>query len=106
MPAKPEQITAIATALHDDLKVEWLAPAHCTGEPAFAILKESFGDHYIYAGLGSTLELGPQTISTKAETGRSRTFAMDADDIADYRVGLLSSDDQPSQQLRLANTQP
>ena len=49
-------------------KVQWIAPSHCTGEPAFAVFKESFGDHYMYAGLGTTMELGP-TISTKAEIG-------------------------------------
>ena len=54
LPATPEEISRIATALRDDWKVAWIAPAHCTGEPAFAILKESFGDRYLYAGLGTT----------------------------------------------------
>jgi len=48
-------IEKIVTALHDRFKVEYVAPGHCTGEPAFAALKKVFGDHYIYAGLGTTL---------------------------------------------------
>ena len=66
LPATPDEITRIATTLRDDWKVEWIAPTHCTGEPAFAILKASFGDHYLYAGLGTTVELGPK-VTTKAE---------------------------------------
>jgi len=50
-------IEKIVTALHDTSKVEYVAPGHCTGEPAFAALKKGFGDHYLYAGLGTTLEL-------------------------------------------------
>jgi len=49
------EIERIVTALHDRFKVEYLAPGHCTGEPAFAALKKAFGSHYLYAGLGSTL---------------------------------------------------
>lgn len=48
-------IEKIVTVLHDDLKVESVAPGHCTGEPAFAALKKAFGDHYMYAGLGTVL---------------------------------------------------
>jgi 7,8-dihydropterin-6-yl-methyl-4-(beta-D-ribofuranosyl)aminobenzene 5'-phosphate synthase len=53
--ASDQDIDKIVTALHDRFKVEYVAPGHCTGEPAFAALKRSFGDHYIYAGLGTTL---------------------------------------------------
>ncbi len=48
-------IEKIVTALHDTFKVEYVAPGHCTGEPAFAALKRAFGDHYLYAGLGTTV---------------------------------------------------
>ncbi len=50
-------IEKIVTALHDTFKVEYVAPGHCTGEPAFAALRKAFGDHYLYAGLGTTLDL-------------------------------------------------
>jgi 7,8-dihydropterin-6-yl-methyl-4-(beta-D-ribofuranosyl)aminobenzene 5'-phosphate synthase len=49
-------IEKIVTALHDTFKVEYVAPGHCTGEPAFAALKKAFGNHYLYAGLGMTLD--------------------------------------------------
>src|SRR5262249_47165718 len=51
------EISRIATALHDQWKVDELAPGHCTGEPAFAAFRKAFGDHYVYAGLGSVIEL-------------------------------------------------
>ena len=47
-------IERIVAALHDRFRVEYVAPGHCTGEPAFIALKKAFGDHYIYAGLGTT----------------------------------------------------
>lgn len=50
-------IEKIVTALHDTFKTEYVAPGHCTGEPAFAALKKAFGDRYIYAGLGTTVEV-------------------------------------------------
>jgi len=53
--ASDQDIEKIVTALHDNFKVGYIAPGHCTGEPAFSALKRAFGDHYIYAGVGSTL---------------------------------------------------
>jgi len=55
--ASDPDIEKIVTALHDRFKVEYIAPGHCTGEPAFTALKKAFGDHYLYAGLGTTLTL-------------------------------------------------
>ena len=55
--ASDPDIQKIATALHDRFKVEYVAPGHCTGEPAFTALIKAFGDHYLYAGLGTTLML-------------------------------------------------
>jgi 7,8-dihydropterin-6-yl-methyl-4-(beta-D-ribofuranosyl)aminobenzene 5'-phosphate synthase len=55
--ASDADIEKIVTALHDTFKVEYVAPGHCTGEPAFTALKKAFGDRYIYAGLGTMLEL-------------------------------------------------
>jgi 7,8-dihydropterin-6-yl-methyl-4-(beta-D-ribofuranosyl)aminobenzene 5'-phosphate synthase len=53
--APDSDIEKMVAALHDRFRVEYVAPGHCTGEPAFAALKKAFGDHYIYAGLGTTL---------------------------------------------------
>jgi 7,8-dihydropterin-6-yl-methyl-4-(beta-D-ribofuranosyl)aminobenzene 5'-phosphate synthase len=55
--ASDPDIDKLVTALHDTFKVENIAPGHCTGEPAFAALKKAFGDHFIYAGLGTTFPL-------------------------------------------------
>jgi 7,8-dihydropterin-6-yl-methyl-4-(beta-D-ribofuranosyl)aminobenzene 5'-phosphate synthase len=58
LPAAPDdEIARISTTLHDTYKVGRLAPGHCTGEPAFALFRKTWGDHYIYAGVGSVIEL-------------------------------------------------
>jgi 7,8-dihydropterin-6-yl-methyl-4-(beta-D-ribofuranosyl)aminobenzene 5'-phosphate synthase len=82
LPAPDEEIRRIATAIHDTWKVEWIAPAHCTGEPAFAILKQVFGDRYIYAGLGTSLLLGPTVRSVADVTQRQ---SMDLEDLGGHR---------------------
>ena len=55
--ARDPDIANIVTILHDKFKVEYIAPGHCTGEPAFIALKQAFGDRYLYAGLGTTVAL-------------------------------------------------
>ena len=50
-------IQKIVTVLHDTLDVQYVAPGHCTGEPAFTALKKAFGDRYRFAGLGTTFAL-------------------------------------------------
>ena len=87
LPANDAQIRTIAASLRDNLNVRFIAPAHCTGEPAFAILKESFGDRYVYAGLGTTVLLGPK-VTIKAEAGQPHKRAMDAEDLRSYREAL------------------
>src|SRR6201994_5020165 len=57
--ASDDVIAKAVSALKDTFKVESIAPGHCTGEPMFAALKKAFGDRYLYAGLGTTLTLGP-----------------------------------------------
>jgi 7,8-dihydropterin-6-yl-methyl-4-(beta-D-ribofuranosyl)aminobenzene 5'-phosphate synthase len=59
LPADDDEIRRIALSLRDRWGVAAVAPAHCTGEPAFAILREVFGERYLYAGLGTTLSVGP-----------------------------------------------
>ena len=68
--------------------MRFIAPVHCTGEPAFAILKESFGERYLYAGLGTTLLLGPK-VTVKAEAGQPNRQAMDAEDLRSYREAMM-----------------
>ena len=55
---KPDpEVERIATVLHDQYKIERVAPGHCTGEPEFAALKKAFGDRYVYAGVGTVVQL-------------------------------------------------
>ena len=88
LPAKDDQISTIAASLRDTWSVRYLAPVHCTGEPAFVILKQTFGDHYVYAGLGTTVLLGPK-VTVKAEAGQPNKEAMDAEDLRSYRDAML-----------------
>ncbi|MET0277062.1 MAG: MBL fold metallo-hydrolase [Pseudorhodoplanes sp.] len=88
LPAKDDQIRSIAATLRDKLEVRYIAPAHCTGEPAFAILKESFGDRYVYAGLGAEVVLGPK-VTVRADAGEPAKYAMDATDIRAYREAMV-----------------
>jgi 7,8-dihydropterin-6-yl-methyl-4-(beta-D-ribofuranosyl)aminobenzene 5'-phosphate synthase len=55
--ASDADIQKAVAALHDTFSVQYLAPGHCTGEPAFAALKKAFGDRYLFAGLGTTFTL-------------------------------------------------
>jgi 7,8-dihydropterin-6-yl-methyl-4-(beta-D-ribofuranosyl)aminobenzene 5'-phosphate synthase len=107
LPAAPDEIGRIASALRDQWHVEWIAPVHCTGELAFAILQKTFGDRYLYAGLGTTLELGPK-VTMRAEAGQPQMHAMDQVDMIGYRVAAAQEllDAGPSAGVRLAATQP
>jgi len=78
--APDEMITKVVTALKDRFKPEYIAPGHCTGEPTFAALKNAFGDKYVYAGLGTSIPLGPN-----AASGMKRGEAPLRDDLAIYR---------------------
>jgi 7,8-dihydropterin-6-yl-methyl-4-(beta-D-ribofuranosyl)aminobenzene 5'-phosphate synthase len=51
------EITRLGAALHDHWKIDRMAPGHCTGEPAFTEFQKVFGDQYVYAGLGTVIEL-------------------------------------------------
>jgi 7,8-dihydropterin-6-yl-methyl-4-(beta-D-ribofuranosyl)aminobenzene 5'-phosphate synthase len=85
--ADDDAIEKIVTALKDKFKVENIAPGHCTGEPTFAALKKAFGTRYVYAGLGTSLVLGPD-INTNGRRGEGPAF----DDLAAYRK-LASRED-------------
>jgi 7,8-dihydropterin-6-yl-methyl-4-(beta-D-ribofuranosyl)aminobenzene 5'-phosphate synthase len=57
MISDDREIADVVTALHDRFKVDYVAPGHCTGEPAFAAFRRTFGDRYIYAGLGTRVSV-------------------------------------------------
>lgn len=46
----------IVDKLKNELHVNRVAPAHCTGHLAFKILQDRFGANYMFAGLGSTVK--------------------------------------------------
>jgi 7,8-dihydropterin-6-yl-methyl-4-(beta-D-ribofuranosyl)aminobenzene 5'-phosphate synthase len=88
--AQDPAIEKVATTLHDTYKVDYIAPGHCTGEPTFAALQRTFGDHYLYAGLGTTLDLGA---NPRAASDRRATGVLDESDLGTYRTLLAQSDD-------------
>jgi len=49
------EVRRVADALRKEWRVSQIAPGHCTGEPAFLVLSEVFGDKYVYAGLGESV---------------------------------------------------
>lgn len=51
------EISRVAGALRDTWKIGSLAPGHCTGERAFALLQKAFGSRYRYAGVGTVIPL-------------------------------------------------
>ena len=98
--AQDAAIEKVATSLHDTYKVDYIAPGHCTGEPTFAALQRMFGEHYIYAGLGTTLGVG---VVPRAESPSGA--ALNEGDLRSYRKLLASSDDlkdSAPETLRLA----
>jgi 7,8-dihydropterin-6-yl-methyl-4-(beta-D-ribofuranosyl)aminobenzene 5'-phosphate synthase len=93
--AKDPDIDQIVAGLRDTWKVEHVAPGHCTGEPTFAALRRAFGERYLYAGLGTTLDLGA---TPRPEAG-GKPSAMEDDDLRSYRALLAGSDDDERDQL-------
>jgi 7,8-dihydropterin-6-yl-methyl-4-(beta-D-ribofuranosyl)aminobenzene 5'-phosphate synthase len=88
--AQDPAIEKVAIALHDTYKVDYIAPGHCTGEPVFAALQKVFGDRYLYAGLGTTLGVGP---NPSAESDRSAANVLNEGDLRRYRTLLAQGDD-------------
>ena len=89
--AKDADIEAAVAALRNGFKVAWIAPGHCTGEPAFAALHRAFGEHDLYAGLGTRIAIGS---TPRAYTGDAPHAAMlDEADALGYRRRLVASDD-------------
>jgi 7,8-dihydropterin-6-yl-methyl-4-(beta-D-ribofuranosyl)aminobenzene 5'-phosphate synthase len=52
-----EEVERIAGLLRDQLKVERVAPGHCTSELGFAVFLERFKDRFDRAGLGAAIPL-------------------------------------------------
>jgi 7,8-dihydropterin-6-yl-methyl-4-(beta-D-ribofuranosyl)aminobenzene 5'-phosphate synthase len=88
--APDPMIEKVVSSLKDTWKVDWIAPGHCTGEPAFAALKEAFGDRYLYAGVGTVLELGA---TPHVRGALAATHKMDETNWQSYHALLAQSDD-------------
>ena len=97
-------IEKAVSSLHDTYHVDYIAPGHCTGEPTFAAMQRKFGDRYVYAGLGTTLDVG-----AVPHVESARNAALNEDDLRAYRMLLASSDDfrhSISESVRLAQVEP
>jgi len=52
-----DEVQRVATVLHDALKIERVAPGHCTSELGFAVLLARFKERFDQAGLGAVIKL-------------------------------------------------
>jgi 7,8-dihydropterin-6-yl-methyl-4-(beta-D-ribofuranosyl)aminobenzene 5'-phosphate synthase len=50
-------VTRLASSLHDNWKIERMAPGHCTGQFAFAEFIRLYGSRFEHAGLGAVIAL-------------------------------------------------
>jgi 7,8-dihydropterin-6-yl-methyl-4-(beta-D-ribofuranosyl)aminobenzene 5'-phosphate synthase len=59
------EVRRVGRLLRDELKINRVAPAHCTSELGFAVLRELFGPRFDEAGLGAVItlpEAGTRTV--------------------------------------------
>ena len=68
----------------------FIAPGHCTGEPTFTVIKKTFGDRYLYAGLGTTLSVDANPHAASNQDGAP---VLDVGDSRSYRTLLDRSGD-------------
>jgi 7,8-dihydropterin-6-yl-methyl-4-(beta-D-ribofuranosyl)aminobenzene 5'-phosphate synthase len=52
-----EEVQRVAGLLHDTLRVERVAPAHCTSELGFAVFLDRYKERFDRAGLGAVIPL-------------------------------------------------
>lgn len=52
-----EEVQRVASVLHDSLKLERVAPGHCTSELGFAVFLDRFQERFDAAGLGAVISL-------------------------------------------------
>jgi 7,8-dihydropterin-6-yl-methyl-4-(beta-D-ribofuranosyl)aminobenzene 5'-phosphate synthase len=98
--APDDVIAKISTSLHDTWQVANIAPGHCTGEPTFSALRQTFGDRYWYAGLGTVL---PLKLGASTSGLRGDAAALGAEDLTAYRGFAALSHDVKDAQLAHAD---
>lgn len=93
--AKDPDIESVVSNLRDTMKVQYVAPGHCTGEPTFTALKKAFGERYVYAGVGTMLALSglPRAI---ADAAGATSLPPDTEELESYRALLASSNKRRS----------
>jgi 7,8-dihydropterin-6-yl-methyl-4-(beta-D-ribofuranosyl)aminobenzene 5'-phosphate synthase len=52
-----EEVQRVANMLHDTLKIERVAPGHCTSELGFAVFLDRFKERFDQAGVGAAITL-------------------------------------------------
>lgn len=57
LPYGRKEINTIASQLKNEFGVKKIAPAHCTGHLAFKLLKDAYGENYLFAGLGEKMKM-------------------------------------------------
>jgi len=55
LPYKSDYISNLANEMKNQLHVKRVAPAHCTGQLAFKIFSDVYGENYLFGGLGSEI---------------------------------------------------
>lgn len=102
--ATDEEIAKVAAALRDKWQIANVAPGHCTGESTFAALRETFKDRYVYAGVGTVLDVGrtrrtdlnsyvQKTSFAAPSELRGEAAALTGRDLKDYRAKARTSPD-------------
>ena len=51
------EVQRVVGVLHDELKLERVAPGHCTSERGFALFLDRFKERFDMAGLGPVIAL-------------------------------------------------
>ena len=93
LPASEGEINRIAIKLRDQLNVGYIAPVHCTGETAFEILQKAFADRYIYAGLGSSVQLGEEIVALDINGKTYTKSKLTAEEAKTYQEMAITSHD-------------
>lgn len=57
LPYDTGEIEGIARRMRDELGVDQVAPAHCTGHLGFKVFRDLYGDDYLAAGLGARIPI-------------------------------------------------
>lgn len=57
LPYDRETLSKLAIRLKQDLSVNRVAPAHCTGHLAFKVFQDIYNGNYVFAGLGSSVKI-------------------------------------------------